>query len=1035
MTAIESAAAARSLRSRAPSPSDAPTFGAEDASRVALEIFGIEARARSLTSERDQNFLLEAERGERFVIKFANCGENPAVLAAQQAALDHLAQRVDFCPRVIRTANHGTTAEVEGLDGRRHMVWAVTHLPGAVLADVRRRSPELLEGFGRTIGALRRGLSDFDHPAIHRDFYWDLANGRQVIDEYRHLIDDAALGAAIDRIIERFDSGVAPLLASLQRAAIHSDLNDHNVLTGGGHGPWSRSQTVTGVIDFGDMVHGYAVADLAIAAAYVALDAADPLASVAGLVHGHHAEMPLDDAELAALPGLIALRLCMSACIAADQRRQRPDDAYLTVSQAAVRRTLPSLAEIPFGLAEGVYRNACGLEPSARSAHVRRWLDANSASFASVLDADLRTTPCIVLDLSVDSPLISGDERENLEPALTPRIFGAMRAAGVGTGVGRYDEPRLLYTSSFFSGSGAPLDERRTIHIGLDLFAEAGTPVYAPIAGTVHAFADNHAPLDYGPLIILRHETDDGVEFFTLYGHLSRESLAGLAVGRPVARGERIATMGTPEVNVGWTPHLHLQVITDLLGLGTDYPGVARASQRAVWRSLCPDPNLIVGIPEHRFPRAASGKNRTLDERRAHFGPSVRSAYRDPIRVVRGWMQHLFDDEGRRYLDAYNNVPHVGHCHPRVVQAGQAQMAILNTNTRYLNDVVNEYSARLVATLPERLEVCYLLNSASEANELALRLARTHTRRRDMVVLEAAYHGNTTSLIDISPYKHAGPGGAGAPDWVHVAPLPDDYRGSFRRSDPEAGPKYARELSDVIVDALSRGREIAGFIAESCPSVGGQIVLPQGYLREAYRHVRAAGGLCIADEVQTGLGRTGSHFWAFEAQGVVPDIVVMGKPLGNGHPIAAVVTTRDIAASFDNGMEFFSTFGGNTVSCAIGIAVLDVLRDENLQAHALDVGLRLLGGLASLMDRHPLIGDVRGSGLFVGVELVREREAREPAAEEASYVVDRMRERGVLLGTDGPHHNVIKIRPPMPFTHDDADLLTAVMDQVLTELA
>jgi len=303
-----------------------------------------------------------------------------------------------------------------------------------------------------------------------------------------------------------------------------------------------------------------------------------------------------------------------------------------------------------------------------------------------------------------------------------------------------------------------------------------------------------------------------------------------------------------------------------------------------------------------------------------------------------------------------------------------------------------------------------------------------------MIVLEAAYHGNTTGLIDLSPYKHAGPGGAGAPDWVHTVPIPDVYRGTYNAAEPNAGAMYARHVATVIDHLRQSRRGIAGFIAETCPSVGGQIVFPPGYLAEVYAHVRAAGGVTIADEVQTGLGRMGTSFWAFEDQGVVPDIVVMGKPLGNGHPIGAVVTTSEIAASFDNGMEFFSTFGGNTVSCAIGLAVLDVLRDEQLQSHALRIGQRMLAGLRPFVDRHPIVGDVRGSGLFLGVELVRDRTTLEPAGSEASYVANRLREMGILLGTDGPHHNVVKIRPPMPFDAEDADLLVGALDRVLGEL-
>jgi 4-aminobutyrate aminotransferase-like enzyme len=347
----------------------------------------------------------------------------------------------------------------------------------------------------------------------------------------------------------------------------------------------------------------------------------------------------------------------------------------------------------------------------------------------------------------------------------------------------------------------------------------------------------------------------------------------------------------------------------------------------------------------------------------------------------------------------------------------------VNTNTRYLHDGLSTFAERLTDTLPDPLRVCYFVNSGSEANELALRLARAYTRRRDVIVLDAAYHGNTTSLIDISPYKFNGPGGEGAPPWVHVLPLPDTYRGKHKRDDPRAGEKYAEFARQV--------RNPSAFIAESAPSVGGQIMLPDKYLASVYAIVRAAGGVCIADEVQTAYGRMGSHFYAFESQDVVPDIVVLGKPIGNGYPLGAVVTTTEIAAAFDNGMEFFSTFGGSTVSCAVGLAVLDVVQEERLQDHAAGVGASLLEALRQLAARHPLIGDVRGSGLFLGVELVKDRETLEPAAAEASDVVNRMRERGILLGTDGPFANVLKIRPPMPFTREDADQLVAALDEVL----
>jgi 4-aminobutyrate aminotransferase-like enzyme/Ser/Thr protein kinase RdoA (MazF antagonist) len=410
-----------------------------------------------------------------------------------------------------------------------------------------------------------------------------------------------------------------------------------------------------------------------------------------------------------------------------------------------------------------------------------------------------------------------------------------------------------------------------------------------------------------------------------------------------------------------------------------------------------------------------------IEKRSRHISRSLSLSYREPLKMLRGSRQYLYDHRGRPFLDLVNNVCHVGHCHPRVVEAGQRQMAQLNTNTRYLYDGLTEYAERLCATLPEPLDTCFFVNSGSEANELALRLAMTHTGRRNLLVVDGAYHGNTPKLIEISPYKFMGKGGSGKPEsWVHVLPLPDGYRGKHKGQDRAAGTAYGDEVGRVIAEAKVN---VAGFITESLLSCGGQIIPPEGYLETAFNHVREAGGVCIVDEVQVGFGRVGTHFWGFETQGVVPDIVVMGKPIGNGHPIGAVMTSRKIADSFASGMEFFSTFGGNPVSCAIGLAVLDVIQEEGLQRQALELGTRLCDGLQGLMEDHRLIGDVRGAGLFIGVELVRDRATMEPAATEADELVNRLKKRGMLLGTDGPLHNVIKIKPPMVLAADDVDMV------------
>jgi 4-aminobutyrate aminotransferase-like enzyme len=425
----------------------------------------------------------------------------------------------------------------------------------------------------------------------------------------------------------------------------------------------------------------------------------------------------------------------------------------------------------------------------------------------------------------------------------------------------------------------------------------------------------------------------------------------------------------------------------------------------------------------------ARGAREILAIRKRHLGRNLSVSYSQPVKIVRGRGQYLYDDGGRRYLDLVNNVCHVGHCHPRVVEAAQRQMAELNTNTRYLHDNLAEYVLQLTATLPEPLDVCFFVCSGTEANDLALRLARAHTGSNQLIVLDHAYHGHSPSLVEISPYKCEGPGGEGLAPHAHKVPMPDPYRGPHRG--PYAGLRYADEVRAAVAEIEAAGHRPGGFIAESLIGCGGQVVPAEGFLAASSDLVRAAGAVTIADEVQVGFGRVGSHFWAFESQGVVPDIVTLGKPIGNGHPLAAVVTTPEIAASFDTGMEYFNTFGGNPVSCAVGLAVLEVIEREGLQQHALEVGARFLDGLRQLRDRHELIGDVRGLGLFLGIELVRDHESLEPADTEATLVIDEMKWRGFLLSTDGPHHNVLKIKPPMVIQHHDVDAALTALDEVL----
>jgi 4-aminobutyrate aminotransferase-like enzyme/Ser/Thr protein kinase RdoA (MazF antagonist) len=1010
-----------------------PTFSVADAERLAQQYYGLRASARSLPSERDQNFLLADDSGRQFVLKLANAGDQESVLDLQNKAMEHLAIAAPFLqlPRLCRTTKGETIVQVENGDGSKHFLRLLTYVSGKLFAKVSPHAPELLRSLGSALGTITKGLVDFHHPSANRELKWD-ARRAGWIRGYLKFVDQSERRRLVEHFLDDFETNVALRLSALRTSVIYNDANDYNVIVGEGDA-WTRR--VIGVVDFGDMLRTTTVSDLAVGAAYAMLGKPAPLAAAAHVVTGYHEAFPLAEGELEILFSLICMRLCVSVTNSAYQRTVMPANEYLTISEAPAWELLERLAAIHPQFAHFLFRHACGLEANPRTPAIRRWIEKNSALFAKLIEPDPKSGRHVVFDLSVDSHQVGLLDGWQDAQTTTERLFASMKSAGTPLGVGRYNEPRCFYTSSGFRVEGIDGPEWRTIHIGLDLFEEPGSPVFAPLDGIVHSFHNNNLPLDYGPTIVLQHAPgDDALPFCTLYGHLSEDSLEGLREGMPVKRGAQIARIGNFPTNGGWPPHLHFQIITDMLGRRGDFPGVVLAREREIWLSISPDPNLIVGIPDlHEKTRTEMKPAQILSLRSQLLGKSLSLSYRQPLEIVRGSMQYLYDECGRPFLDSVNNVAHVGHCHPRVVRAGQEQMAILNTNTRYLHEYLVRYAERLTAKFPEPLRICFFVCSGSEANELALRLARARTQRKDIVVLDAAYHGNTSSLIEISPYKFDGPGGAGAPPHVHKVPLPDDYRGRYKRGDTQAGAKYAQHVSDAIKKAAREGRKIGAFIAESLPGCGGQIVLPPNFLREAYRHVRAAGGVCIADEVQTGFGRVGSRFWGFETQDIVPDIVTMGKPMGNGHPLAAVVTTAEIAASFANGMEYFNTFGGNPVSCAIGMAVLDVIDDEHLQAHARDVGTHLLNGLDALRTKHPVIGDVRGLGLFLGVEVVHDRETLAPAVDQAAYLVNRMRECGILLSTDGPFHNVIKIKPPLAFSRADADLLIATMDRILVE--
>ena len=993
-----------------------PDFTVEQATTFISQVFGIAAELKPLDGERDLNYLVTAATG-KFVFKIANQNEEIAILECQQQALMRLSADNIFPDQIqpIESVNGKTIEEIKDHSGIIHLCRLVKFVDDRLLSSVNPQAPELLFDIGNTLGKLDQSLLDFEHPALHRPLIWKLHEAHEIVERYRSMIENSERQSLIEYFLNRFRNTVLPLNSLLRRSAIHNDANDNNVLVQGEF-PWS--QTVSSIIDFGDMVHSWTVAEPAIAAAYAMLGKDSPLDAAVEIVRGYHQQLALDENDIKVLFDLICMRLCLSVCICAHQKTLEPDNQYLSISEKPAWELLKKLRHIPPSFAYYSFRNTCEFEAVPNHSKIVNWLKSNQSSLHSVMDVNFRNDPLLPINLGVTSPYFSRPQDANDTPALSRTLARAIEDAKCIAGVGGYAEYRLIYNDDAFTDSNG---HQRKLHLGIDIFSPADANVYAPIDGKVFSVANHVQAFDYGGCLILEHETDD-VVFYTLYGHLAPASLS-LKAGEPVKAGQVIATLGVASENGNWPPHLHFQIILDLLGESDTFVGAGSHAYRDVWLALCPDPNLILGIPQKLLDQNDKPSEAIYASRRDHINPSLSLSYREPIHMIRGSMQYLYDATGHCYLDAVNNVPHVGHCHPRVVDATCRQARLLNTNTRYLYASLTDYCEKLLSKFPAPLEVVYLANSGSEANDLALRLARHYTSRKDIVILDHAYHGNLGSLIDISPYKHDGKGGSGRPGHVHKAIMPDRYR----------SPASIDEYTDSVLRSLQQDDGSAAFICESLLGCGGQIVLPDGYLKTAYSHARESGAVCIADEVQVGFGRVGSHFWGFETQGVVPDIVTLGKPIGNGHPLAAVVTTREIADTFNNGMEYFNTFGGNPVSCAIGMAVLDVIEDEGLQEKAHKTGNYLLKELRSLQSDHPIIGDVRGLGLFIGIELVNNQQSKTPAATQASFIAERMKQLGVLISTDGPYHNVLKIKPPLCFNLDNANMLVNCLHSILSE--
>lgn len=975
-----------------------------EAKNILFDLFDLNGKVSPLPGEVDFNYRVKIENKDGYILKISRPNEDENYLDFQQKLLQFIdcSNQNIIAPKVILDKEGNSISEIVDSNGNKRKVRLLTWIKGRIWDTVNPQLEDLRFSLGVQCGKLTQSLQGFKHPNAEREFIWDIAQSlwtKKHIDLFNK--DEKEIITFFQIKFENQQSSYA----ALRKSVVHNDSNNHNVIVSTN----LLNPKVIAAIDYGDAIHTQTINDVAITVAYGVMGHEDPLDAAINIIKGYHKSFPLLEGELPHLFASISMRLIITVTRSAINKQREPDNKYLLISEKPAWEVLRKWALISDDFVHYTFRNACGFIPHPNQEKFNEWTQ-NKVCKLSDLFPTINKSKIYPIDLSVSSSWLGHEEEFNDLDLFSFKIKRLQSKNQNKLIAGGYLEPRSIYSNSSYDKTGNCGKESRTVHLGIDFWLPEETPVCSLLDGEVVLAINDSGDKEYGGLIILKHITNT-ISFYTLYGHLSVKSILKHAVGNKVLKGDVIAHLGTHFENGKWSPHLHFQVMLSMLNYKNDFPGVCYDSQKEIWESICPNPNLLFKAKNLNKSHVISNEI-LIDFRKEHLGKSLSLQYKTPIKMVRGSFQYLIDQNGKKYLDTVNNVAHVGHENFKVVQAGQKQMSLINTNSRYLHKNINALAKELLKTFPKELNVIHFLNSGSEANELAIRMVKACTGERDIIASEMGYHGNSNMCIDISSYKFDGKGGNGAPEHTHIFPLPDLFRGIYTGKD--AKDNYVTAVQKQIDKVHKKGRDLGAFIIEPIISCGGQIELPEGFLSEVYTRVRDAGGLCISDEVQTGCGRMGKTFWGFQLHNVVPDIVTIGKPLGNGHPIAAVVCTKAVAEKFANGMEYFNTFGGNPVSCAIGKSVIQTVKEDDLQKNALEVGEFLKSELLKLSLNFPIIGNVRGQGLFLGIEFVDYK--MNPLANQADYIINRIKDYGILMSTDGPDHNVIKIKPPIVFT-------------------
>lgn len=983
-----------------------PDLGETEAARIAFECFGIEVVAKELGSNQDRNFLLTEADGSKSVLRIDNPAFSDEAREAQHVALD-----------AYRAAGVAVAAVLPGLDGECTQRWnglaarRSEFAVGEPMLGAGYLAPVVLSEFGSLAAASVHALSGLTHPGLEISSVWDM---RVAYDETLRLapsIEDAALRSLVLKVAEAAHVALAPLASSLPVQAIHGDLTDDNVM--GMRGGDTRLHPHT-LLDLGDLSYGWRVAELAVTVSSLLHHEPDRPLAVLRAVEAFHRDAPLSVPEARALWPLVTLRAALLVASGWRQLQIDGENGYARDRIAGEQSIFDAATLYPLAEMTEQVLASLGYQGSAAGDGLKLVVAPKGSG-----EAPLRALiPSLGSNVTMIDPGVESEALDSgkwLSSATESRLVALALAEGAEAAILPYGTYRLTRTLVDAAESAAtwPLDTEIRVQGGgqLEVCAPHGGRVLSAASGTVVLEISSAWQLiirGISPSVTSGTNVDAGC----VLGLLPASELP-----RPLVVGLR--RVDAPEM------------------LSANAPTAAFVDPERVpaWRRLSHDPAAILGL-ESNSQRDESGDEQLRREQ--IFASAQERYYEEPMQIERGWRHHLVDTTGRSYVDMVNNVSGLGHGHPGVADAVNRQARILNTNSRFLYRELAEYSERLLAMLPQDsgLDTVLLVNSGSEAVDLALRLAQAASGRKTVVALREAYHGWTMASDAVTTSAYDNPFALeNRPDWVHVADVPNRFRGTYRgdAGDVSVGMSYAEDLHADLRTLADEDRPVAGFICESVLGNAGGVMLPDGYLAEAYRLVREAGGMCIADEVQVGFGRMGSSFWGFEQSGVTPDIITIAKPMGNGFPIGGVITSKRVADALASQGQFFSSAGGNPLSCRVGIAVLDAMQHEGLQENARVVGARLIEGFGALAERHELVGPIHGEGLYLGVELVRDRESMEPATEEAAAICERLRELGVVVLTTSERSNVLKVKPPLCLTVESADFVVAQLDRVLSE--